>query len=70
MSCLGKECCCNCKNQIELFKHPYNTLYKGSILDSADLYACIVPFDMDNNKQEGFIFEDKHGECELYVRRK
>lgn len=65
-SCSRKTCCCNCKNQLELFKHPWNIVNKGSILDSTKMFACIVPFDMDS-KRRAIIFEKEHGECELYI---
>ena len=59
-------CCCNCSNQIELFKHPWNTINKGSITESAGLYACIALHDCDGNNK-GIVFEKKHGSCELHV---
>ena len=62
------ECCCNCKNQIELFKHPWNLINKGPISESTGMYACIASLDCDG-KNEGVILERKHGFCELYVKR-
>jgi len=62
------QCCCNCKNQIELYKHPCNKINKGSIMETTNTYACIVQFDCDK-KYKGIIFEQKHGECELYISR-
>ena len=59
------ECCCSCKNLIELFKHPLNKIHKGSILESTNLYACTLSLDCDN-KQEGILFEQQHGFCEMY----
>ncbi len=61
-------CCCNCKNQVELFKHPMNTIHKGSILESTGLFACTVSLDCDSQNR-GIIFEGKHGMCELHVNR-
>lgn len=58
-------CCCQCKNQIELFKHPQNVKFKGSIMDTTGLYACIVKMDVEHT-QEGIISETKHGACEFY----
>lgn len=58
------ECCCNCKNQIELFKHPSNKVNKGAISESTGMYACIAQFD---GEQEGVIFEKHHGFCEMHV---
>jgi hypothetical protein len=59
-------CCCNCKNQIELFKHPWNKLNKGSIFETTGMYACIAQFDCDN-EYKGIIFEKKHGMCKMHV---
>lgn len=58
-------CCCNCKNQIELFKHPWNKIHKGSIMESTGMYACTLSFDSDG-KQEGILYETKHGFCEMH----
>lgn len=57
------DCCCNCDNQIELFRHPGNKYprYEGSILNSCDLFVC-----MAFGKHKGVIFEDKHGCCEMH----
>ena len=59
------ECCCNCRYQIELFKHPGNKTYKGSIMESTGMYVCIGGLDLGGS-QKGTLFEDKHGYCELY----
>ena len=60
------DCCCNCKNQIELFKHPWNKVNKGAISESTGMYACIVQFDCDG-EQKGVIFEKQHSFCEMHV---
>lgn len=59
------QCCCNCANQIELFKHPWNTQFNGAISESTGIYACVVRLDCDGERK-GIIFEKKHGYCELY----
>jgi len=62
------DCCCNCKNQIELFKHPWNSINKGKVSESTGMYVCIVEhICSDNNK--GMIFEQQHGMCELHIRK-
>ena len=63
------ECCCNCKNQIELFKHPWNKVNNGAISESTGMYACIAMYNMDQ-EQKAILFESKHGFCELYVSKK
>ena len=60
------DCCCNCKSQIELFKHPWNTINKGNIKESTGMYACILQHDCDGTNT-GIIFEKKHGYCELHL---
>ncbi len=60
------DCCCNCKNHIELFKHPWNDSNKGSVSESTKMFACIVEHDVDNN-HKGILFEFEHGYCELYA---
>jgi hypothetical protein len=47
------DCCCNCKNQIELFKHPWNEINKGSCIESTGFYACIV--ENEKNKSSGSV---------------
>lgn len=64
--CHTAECCCVCKNQIELFKHPLNEKIKGSINESTGIYGCILLYNMDN-VQKGILFEQKHGSCEMHV---
>lgn len=59
------ECCCTCKNQIELFKHPWNKINKGTCSDTTNMYACIVAHDIEKTNT-AIIFENKHGSCELY----
>ena len=61
-------CCCGCRNQIELFKHPANNIHKGPISESTKMYACIVQLDCEE-EQRGIIFEGKHGACELYISK-
>ncbi len=59
------ECCCNCANQIELYKHPWNKVNKGACNETTEMYACIVEHDIKKN-YKGIIFEKQHGFCELY----
>lgn len=61
--CKNKQCCCNCKYQLELFKHPFNKIHKGSIMDSTGLFACTFLV------SEAIIFENKHGICEGYIKK-
>ncbi len=68
MSHSDNKCCCNCKNQIIINKHPWNQVIgKGSILDTLG-YGCLAPGFIDNDKQIAIFFEDNHGMCELYTK--
>lgn len=62
------ECCCNCQNQIELFKHPCNKKNKGKISETTGMYACIVQIEITGDKK-GILLENKHGFCELHVKK-
>ena len=58
-------CCCNCKNQFKLMKHPTNKEFgKGSILEQCG-WVCTVKFD-SNEDREVIFFDNKHGMCEMY----
>ena len=60
-------CCCNCKNQIELRRHPMNTNFgEGSIMDSCG-WVCLNP-ELTEGKC-GIYFDRQHGICECHVRR-
>ena len=63
-------CCCNCRNQVELFKHPGNMVYRGSILESTGMYACTSPLNYEDEQYRGILFEEKHGLCEMHGSRK
>ena len=62
------DCCCNCNNQIELFKHPCNKVHKGSVLESTGMYACITILD-EKDKYKGILDESNHGMCEMHTPR-
>ena len=67
-NCAEKSCCCKCKSQVELFKHPWNNTYKGSTSEPTGLYACTLPKDM-SDMQEAIVFDRKHGSCECFLKR-
>jgi hypothetical protein len=60
------ECCCNCRNQLELMKHPWNKQFQGSVTESTEMYVCTVQHIMDKD-YKGTILEKKHGMCELHI---
>lgn len=58
------DCCCSCKNQKELRKHPSNKDFgKGSIMDSCG-WVCVHP-------EMGLaVYSDRqHGSCEYYSKK-
>jgi hypothetical protein len=61
-------CCCNCKHQTVLYKHPWNKNFgKGKCTEVCG-YACTVNPDGSMNQKASFS-DDKHGLCELHYRR-
>jgi hypothetical protein len=62
-----KGCCCNCKHQVIIYKHPSNRddYVNGSIMDQLG-YLCHI--EGDGNRA---IFSDrKHSFCEAYEKEK
>lgn len=64
-------CCCNCINQIELFKHPWNIKYRGKTSETTNLFVC-KPHQIEefSEKRKGILMENNHGFCELWKSRK
>lgn len=62
------ECCCNCKYQFELFKHPWNKVNKGSIMESTNMYACTVQHEGVQTYQ-AVLHEDIKGLCEMFTKK-
>ena len=56
------QCCCNCKWQKPLVKHPWNTipLFKGRISEQI-AWVCVTP-----EIECAMVSEDKHGCCEVH----
>lgn len=50
-------CCCKCKNQIKIMKHPGNEIGKGPVTELFG-YACVI--------EEAIFKDNEHGECELF----
>lgn len=65
-------CCCNCKNQLVITKHPWNKSrrFKGNISEHTGLYVCQVFNDMDQSEKRACALENKHGSCELHIYQK
>ena len=58
------DCCCNCKNQIKLFCHPWNqNIGKGAISEPLG-FGCTA-----FGEENVIFYEEKHGICELYLKK-
>ena len=72
---LNKEgrCCCNCKFQMKLVKHPWNSdiIYKGRIIEQVmdtnghDMYVCVM--DMALNGDSAIAMDEEHSMCEMHT---
>lgn len=63
------QCCCDCANQVELFKHPGNVINKGNVSESTGFFACLALTDFDSDSS-AILLENKHGDCEMYNPKK
>ena len=58
-------CCCNCKYQVEVMRHPWNTSVggrmKGNITQNAG-WGCRPP----DFKEKIIFFEEQHSVCEIH----
>ena len=64
-------CCCNCKFQVKINKHPINPDFaKGSIKETFG-YGCeVFRFLEDGSNDNQIIFSKSiHGMCEMHVRK-
>ena len=48
-----------------MFMHPWNFVFKGSIMQTTGMYACTVAHDCFSERS-AIVMERKHGYCELY----
>ncbi len=61
-------CCCNCSNQLELRKHPWNKEFgKGSVTESCG-FVCTALQDGPDVKT-GIYSDNQHGFCELHCKK-
>ena len=74
MKCKNYICCCKCKFQVELLKHPWNKLKeaRGQISETFGYGCKVFRFPEGKNKHSRkIVFSDrKHGMCELFEGRK
>lgn len=61
-------CCCNCKNQIIILKHPWNHGDgKGRITERMG-FGCQIP-EMQEGQTSAVFFDAEHGMCEMHDLR-
>ena len=61
------ECCCNCKFQLTLKKHPHNQGFGKGYMSENCGYVCVHPFEDGSNSGNAIYFEKKHGFCEMHT---
>jgi len=64
-------CCCNCKNQQVIMKHPWNKGDGKGSVNQVMGYGChMKDFELDDNKRPRVIFFDtEHGMCEMHDKK-
>ena len=64
-------CCCNCKHQVKLMKHPWNKEFgKGSIMEQCGWVCVAQNGDEPKGEQVKVGFMDgEHSLCELHMPR-
>lgn len=61
-------CCCNCVNQVAIYRHPWNTMVGGRMKGPVTQIAGWGCKAMENG---GLIFmEDEHSMCEVHEWKK
>jgi len=72
MNCQKKNengmCCCTCKFQIEINKHPMNKGNSNGSISDVFGYGCTTLGLMDKDNSVIF-YETKHGMCEMYDKK-
>jgi len=60
------DCCCNCRWQTQINKHPWNKIAKGNISEQF-AWVCMNTFEDDSGTP--FVMEKQHSMCELHWRK-
>ncbi|PKP11985.1 MAG: hypothetical protein CVU09_00355 [Bacteroidetes bacterium HGW-Bacteroidetes-4] len=65
---MEKQSCKNCKNMLQLMKHPQNIkIGNGNITEHMG-FVCTVNID-GSNIGKGYFFENSNGLCELFQQK-
>lgn len=61
-------CCCNCRHQLKVMKHPWNNSkrFKGAMSEDTGMFVCAVQMDVEYSRT-AIAFERKHGYCEMHT---
>jgi hypothetical protein len=60
-------CCCNCKHQVLVMKHPWNkTFAKGAITEILGALCTTPDFISETGRRQGVFFDTGHGMCEMH----
>lgn len=59
-------CCCNCKWQVPIVGHPWNTGEMHGSIRQIKGYGCTVPISDTPSEKVIVFFEFKHSMCEMH----
>jgi hypothetical protein len=60
-------CCCNCRNQLLVVKHPWNSgAAKGPISEPFGAACAADDWISEGGRRVAIFFEDGHGKCEMH----
>lgn len=64
--CKSKQCCCNCKKQRTIYKHPWNEgAGRGRVTEIMG-YGCTASSD---DSQQIIFMDRPHGRCEMHDKK-
>ena len=63
-----KRCCCNCKHQLKIMKHPWNKIVGNGHMSDIMGYGCTAAINLISNMEDRKIIftESEHGLCEFW----
>jgi len=62
-------CCCNCKFQMKLMKHPMNISFGKGAMSEQCGYVCTVGFPEDGINDQAIYSDREHGMCEMHTKK-
>lgn len=62
-------CCCNCKHQAHVMKHPWNKgKAKGEVTEQMG-FACAPPDFIEDGIRKVIYMDSQHGLCEMHLHQ-